>query len=147
MSPRDRAVSRRQWLLLAGAVAWSAVLLPLALVLPVETPPTVAAGPGGSTTMTMESLVRVNGHRILLVVGIPLVVSLVVGLSTVLSEERGWAVAGGLAWLLSVGLTAAAVVGTVTFLIGVYVLPTGILLVGCCGVRRSRRRALPDWGR
>ncbi len=147
MSTRVPVAPRREQLALAGAVAWSALLVPLAFILPVETPSGAAVATAGPTMVAMEPLVRVQGHRVLVVVATPLVLSLVVVLSTVLSECRGWAVAGGLAWMVSVALTAAAVVGTVTFLIGIYVLPVGTLLVVSCGLRRSRHRALPDWSR
>lgn len=134
----------RERILLFGAIGWAATLLPLALVLPVESPPYRPSGGGAAAGDAMESLVRVQGIRILLVVMIPLAVSLAVGVLLAVEVKRGWAVAGWSAWGLAVGLTAVAVLGTVTFLIGIYVLPTGITLVWCCRSQRARRPVLPD---
>ena len=59
-------------MLLAGATAWSALLIPLAFLLPVESAPYSPLDPSSLSIGAMESLVTVNGRRILLVVVIPL---------------------------------------------------------------------------
>jgi hypothetical protein len=127
-------------MLLAGATAWSALLIPLAFLLPVESAPYSSLDPNKYQLGAMESLVTVNGPRILLVVVIPLIGSLIsIGL-LIMREQFRWALPGWLAWIVSIGLLAAGVLGTVTFLIGVYVLPSGALLVACCGSLRGRRK-------
>ncbi len=144
----------RQWGLLAGAMAWSALLVPLAYLLPVESapatesPPAAAMGAGNTmgTGNAMESLVHASGPRVMYVVVAPLAVCMVVTALLAARMDLGWPVAGGLAWALSVALLTAALVGTVTFLVGAYVVPTGVLLVVTCGSLRARRRVLAGVG-
>jgi hypothetical protein len=127
-------------MLLAGATAWSALLLPVAFLLPVESAPYKPLDPITYQSGAMESLVTVNGPRILLLVVVPLIVSLTTVGLLIMRQQFRWAAAGCIAWILSIGLLAAAVLGTVTFLIGVYVLPSGALLVACCGSLQGRRQ-------
>jgi hypothetical protein len=130
----------RERLLLAGATGWSALLIPLAFLMPVESARYSPINSGANQSRAMESLVTINGRRILLVVVIPLLVSLIILGLLIMRQQFRWAAAGWLAWILSIGLLAAAVLGMVTFLIGVYVLPSGALLVACCGSLRGRRQ-------
>ncbi len=126
-------------MLLAGATGWSVLLLPLAFLLPVESAPYSALDPTYQSG-AMESLVRVNGPRILLLVVVPMIVSLTTVGLLIMRQQFRWAAAGWIAWIPSIGLLAAAVLGTVTFLIGAYVLPSGVLLVASCGSLRSGRQ-------
>jgi hypothetical protein len=125
-------------MLLAGAAGWSALLIPLAFLLPVESAPYNPLDPSTYQPGAMESLVTVNGPRILLVVVVPLVACLLASGMLVLRQRTRWEFAGWLAWIISIGLLAAAALGAVTFLIGVYVLPSGALLMACCGSLRGR---------
>jgi fatty acid desaturase len=95
----------------------------LAIWLPVYTVDSNHAG-----MQPQHSLVRVFGYRVLLLAAIPFIISVVVALLLQLrvATQRRWPpiVASTLAWALLV----AAIVGTVTILIGIFVLPVGVLL-------------------
>lgn len=110
---------------LAVAAAWSVLLVVGAFVLPVY------AGPDGGATFVGR-----NGYGVLLVVGLPLVV-------TLLAAE---ALAGGRhrrrAWILT---TLLGVVGLVTvFTVGLFLLPAALALVVACGATPRAARARPE---
>jgi hypothetical protein len=95
-------------------------------LLPIETVDTGQPG-----TQPRFSLVHLHGYAVLVPAGIPLVGCLLVWvLLTTSLHRQQWAVV--LAWTASIALTAAAVAGSVTFLIGGFVLPTGALLIAAC---------------
>jgi hypothetical protein len=110
--------------LLAGAVAWGALLVVLAAVLPIETVLTTRAG-----VQPRETLLHGHGAAVLLLAAIPLVVAL--GTSALLRFGVGASTIGGLgmARLLTLALLVAAVGGTVTDLIGIFVIPMAVILV------------------
>ena len=117
-------------MLLGSAVAWGLVIVYLAVALPVYTVDSDHAG-----LQPRHSLVRVFGYRVLLLAAIPLAVSMLVALLLRLRSElpSHWpAIAASiLAWLTLIG----AFVGMVTFLIGIFVLPIGVLLCLATGTR------------
>ena len=138
----------RLGVLLAGlAAALGAAIVVAAAVVPVVTlqsaPATsvVTAGdPGlppqaGASMMTAQPRVTLMAHDgagVLGLASIPLVVALGVGLLLWYAVQRGSRPAVSAAWVLAVLLTVGGVVGFVTFLIGVVVIPVGVLLmIGC----------------
>jgi Protein of unknown function (DUF2510) len=133
---RDR--SNASLVLVASAAAWSVFLLVLAVVLPVYT--VNSDHPG---VQPMHSLIRVFGYRVLGLVAIPLVVSIAVGVLLRVRNLTEWQWPSAVAWTLSGASLLAAFVGTVTFLVGIWVLPVGLALCIACyseSVGRSRHR-------
>ena len=139
----------RALVILVGiAAGLGLVILAAAAILPVVTvqsAPTSAVAPAADlpsavsttapvfTTAPRVTLLTHFGASALGIAAIPLVAAIVVGLLLhrgILADSRN-ARAG--AWSLSAGLTAAGVVGFVTILIGVVVVPVGILLMVACG--------------
>lgn len=100
------------------------------------TGPSAAPRAGGASAVLHAvprvTLVTHDGFTVLLLVAIPLLASLVVGLLLWLRAGAGSIAAGIAAWTLSVAVLTGAVVGFVTFLIGIAVIPNGILLVAAC---------------
>jgi hypothetical protein len=122
-------VNKSVRVLVGVATAWAALLFPAAFLVPFG----YVQGPNGTETERgMVPLVQVLGHGILVLVAIPLVVALLVTGLLVLRERTSSRTAEVSAWALSIGLAAAAVLGTVTFLIGMYVLPVAGLLIAAC---------------
>ena len=111
------------WVLVGVATAWSALLLFLAIALPVYTVTTLHAG-----LQPRHSLIRVFGYRVLLIAAVPLVVSVGVGGLLRLRASTGSRWPALVAGALAGALLLAAFVGFLTFLIGIYVLPVGALL-------------------
>lgn len=109
--------------LVAAAMVWGVLLIVLGIVLPVYT---VSSTHGGA--QPRHSLVRVFGYRVLALVAIPLLISIVVGslLRFGRAGDRRWP--GIVAWIMAGATIVGAIVGFLTFVIGIYVLPIGILL-------------------
>jgi hypothetical protein len=79
------------------------------------------------------SLMHVYGVHVLLQVAVPLLVcSTVFGLLRV--AEAGHYTGKWAAWALSAALLAGAVIGAVTYLVGIFVVPSGLLAVLSCAV-------------
>ncbi|SEN53287.1 hypothetical protein SAMN05216267_1006148 [Actinacidiphila rubida] len=123
-----------------AAALWAVVtgvgVLVLAAVLPIETVDNGHAG-----VQPRHSLLRVHGAAVLLPAAVPLLVALLVAALLYAGRHGGRRWAHAAAWALSTALLAAALVGFVTFLIGVFVLPTGVLLVAATVMAHSARRA------
>jgi hypothetical protein len=115
----------------AAAVAWGALLLILAVVLPVENP---------ENSNTQYSLVHVNGFDVLWLASVPLAAAMVVWflLHARLGSAAGRRALIG-AWIFSVAVLAGAVAGFLTFFIGFFVVPEGMALVGAV-VSASQKR-------
>jgi hypothetical protein len=135
--PKGTAGRRRPGEALAlWAVATGAGVLLLAAVLPVET---VDSGHAG--VQPRHSLLQVHGAAVLLPSAVPLLVALLVtaALHAGRSGANRWTLP--VAWTLSVALLCAALAGFVTFLIGIFVVPTGVLLTAATTLAHSARRA------
>ncbi|ACU73142.1 hypothetical protein Caci_4278 [Catenulispora acidiphila DSM 44928] len=146
-------------LLLAGiAAAVGAAIVVAAAVVPVVTlqsPPAIATASAGYTATPTPSsppvmkaqprvtLLAHDGFAALGLAAIPLVVALGVGLLLWYAGPRGSRPATSTAWVLAVVLTAAAVVGFVTILIGVVAIPVGVLLILACTQITSRGSGSP----
>jgi len=166
------------FLLVGAAVAWGILLVVLAGVVPVVTrqsPPgtgsatvtasgtvvttTPVAGPAVSEQARI-TLVRDSGYRILGLVALPTVAALIVGLllwrrAGVRTASERSTTTSVAAWVLSALVLLAGIVGFVTILIGVAVVPVGVLLLLACiqaalssgsGSAPGRRAAPSDAG-
>jgi hypothetical protein len=120
-------------ILVVGATAWSVVIVLCATFLPVETVDTGQPG-----VQPRHSLVDLHGYVVLFPASIPLIacagVFALLGLSS-----RGSRAAFIGAWAVSVALTVVGIVGTVTFLIGAFVVPTGGLLIAATARSRGEQ--------
>ncbi len=129
---------------LSFALVWSALLVVGALVLPAygtsSQSATADMGDGtGAQTITpvttgTETLVGVNGPGVLIVVGIPLIVTMLVAAALAFRRRR-------LGWVLT------SILGFFTLLammsIGIFILPTVLALVVACAATERRRVAHP----
>jgi hypothetical protein len=130
-------------LLIAAAIGWGIVILILAIVYPAE-----SVNTGRPGVQPIPSLVAVNGYGVLLPAAIPLLIAIIVGMLHCARPSARWAAMT--AWILSGALLLTGLVGFVTFLIGIYVLPAGALLVVALAEATSRRSAAasgpaPPW--
>jgi hypothetical protein len=119
----------------AWALASGVAVIVLALLLPIQ-----SVDDGRAGTQPMSSLYQVNGPLVLLPAAAPLAVAVLVSLLLYAGRhgDRRWTLP--VAWTLSGVLLCAAVVGFVTFLIGVFVIPTGALLLAATQLAQSTRR-------
>jgi hypothetical protein len=124
---------------LSFAVVWSALLVVGALVLPAYGTSSQSATLEGTVNtepvMTgTDTLVGVNGQGVLLVVGIPLIVTMLVAAALAFRRRR-------IGWVLT------AILGLFTLLamlsIGIFILPTTLALVVACAATERRRVAHP----
>ena len=133
--------SRTTTIALWFAVAWSSVLVLAAFVLPVYGTSSSTAtvdSSGGSTTEVTTSgtatLVGVNGFGVVLVIGFPLVVTLLVATALAFRRRRlGWILTGVLCFFTVIGLMS----------IGLFVAPTTLALVVACAATERVRVAYP----
>jgi hypothetical protein len=138
--PREGRLGRLERVSLAIAAVWGAGLLAAAVVVPVYSSAgasrlgAVTRG-SGAVTYGSATLVGVNGWGVLLVVGVPLVATALVGGALWRRGPRQGA--GVLAWTIA-GLAGGFNVLAVAS-IGVFVIPaTACLFVACAGHRRQR---------
>lgn len=118
------------WIIVA--LAWGALLLVAAMVVPVYS--TQSSAGSGPLTTGSATLVQVNGWRVLLVCAVPLACALLVG--TVLWRRAGKRGAGPVAW------TVTALLGGFNLLallsIGVFVLPVTAALAIACVIHQGQ---------
>jgi len=136
--PFTPSASGRWWpggVLSLWAVATGVAVLVLAAVLPIETVDTGRAG-----VQPRYSLLHVHGAAVLLPSAVPLLVALLVTALLYAGRQGGRRWTLPVAWTLSVALLCAALVGFVTFLIGVFVVPTGVLLTAATLMAQTARR-------
>ncbi len=119
------------WAPLLGAITWAALLLPGALYLPIGFQQYMGTDPN-VTQPVRATLVQINGHGILLLVALPLLLSCLAAASLLIHAKTGRTLALVVAWNLTGAVLAGAALGTVTFLIGIFVVPAGALLVVAC---------------
>jgi uncharacterized membrane protein YccC len=119
--------------LIGAAIGWGVVILILAIVYPIE-----SINTGRPGVQPMRSLVAVHGYGVLPAAAIPLLIAIVVGLLHVTRPRARWATTT--AWILSGALLLASLAGFATFLIGIYVLPTGALLIVALAQATSGQR-------
>jgi len=134
------------WLAGVAAVLGAAIVVAAAVipVVTLQSPPATSAASLGSmptstpsgapvlTTQPRVTLVAHDGVAVLGVAAIPLLVAVAVGLLLWYAVREGSRPAVTAAWTFAVALTAAAVVGFVTILIGVIAIPVCVLLIIAC---------------
>jgi hypothetical protein len=125
-------VRRGEWVALAVALIWSAGLIVAAAVAPAYQSATETSS--GTVTHGPATLVDENGLAILLPVGVPLLVTVIVGYALWRREaSRG---AGPIAWTFTVLLAGFNVVAMAS--IGLLMLPVTAALGVACAKRQAR---------
>lgn len=134
--------SRTTGIALGVALAWSLLLVVAAFVVPVygtaSGSATVDPSTGLSTTTTeitgSATLVGVNGPGVLVVIGIPLVATLLVGWALAARRRRiGWVITSALCVLNVLALLS----------VGIFFVPTTLALIVACAATERRRVAHP----
>jgi len=118
---------------LAIAAAWGVGLLVVALFVPVYQSERVSSS--GAVTQGSATLVDVNGWGVLLVTGVPLLVTLVVG--GALWHRAARPGAGVFAWTAAGLLVCFNVLAMLS--IGVFVIPVTVGVVAACAAHGGRR--------
>lgn len=116
---------------LVAAIAWAALLLPYTAIFHLELTPPISCGPD-CTQLSTNLFFGVTGNRVYLLVAIPLIVSLAISLLIVILVRSVSAIAKWSDWFLAIIVLTGAVLGTVTFLVGIFVVLTGVLLCMAC---------------
>jgi len=133
VKPRAAALGRLEWVSLMIAAAWGAGLLAAAVLVPAYS--SVGVSSSGAVTHGSATLVGVNGWGVLLVVGVPLVATAMVGGALWHRGPRPGA--GVLAWTIAGLLAVFNVLALAS--IGVFVIPvTACLILACTGHERKR---------
>jgi hypothetical protein len=133
VEPQAGPLGRLEQVSLAIAAVWGAGLLAAAALVPVYA--SVGASSSGAVSHGSATLVGVNGWRVLLVVGVPLVATAMVG--GALWRRGPRKAAGVLAWTIAGLLVVLNVLALAS--IGVFVIPaTACLVVACAGHERRR---------
>lgn len=127
-------VPRPIWLASAAAL-WGLVLVGLGIALPVYT-----VNSDHGDLQPRHSLVRVYGYAVLWPVAIPFLVCLAVLALLQVGLRRRSLTLGRVALTIAAVLAVGALVGFVTFIIGMYVFPSAIFLVGACLAYRNDLR-------
>ena len=133
VAPQAGPLGRLEWVSLAIAAVWGAGLVAAAAFVPVYS--SVGASSSGVVSQGSATLVGVNGWRVLLVVGVPLVATAMVGGALWRRGLRQGA--GAFAWTIAGLLVVFNVLALAS--IGVFVIPvTACLVVACAGHQRKR---------
>jgi len=133
VEPQAGPLGRLEWVSLVSAAVWGAGLLAAAVLVPVYA--SVGVSSAGGDSHSSATLVGVNGWRVLLVVGVPLVATAMVG--GALWRRGPLQGAGLLAWTIAGLLVVFNVLALAS--IGLFVIPvTAGLVVACAGHERNR---------
>ena len=133
VAPQAGPLGRLEWVSLAISAVWGAGLLAAAALVPVYA--SVGVSSPGAVSHGSATLVDVNGWRVLLVVGVPLVATAMVGGALWRRGLRQGA--GAFAWTIAGLLVVFNVLALAS--IGVFVIPvTASLVVACAGHERNR---------
>jgi hypothetical protein len=127
---------------LSFALVWSALLVVGALVLPAYGTASQSAtedtGTGATSTAPVttgtETLVGVNGQGVLIVVGIPLLVTMLVAAALAFRRRR-------IGWVLTCILGLFNLLAMLS--VGIFFLPTTLALVVACAATERRRVVHP----
>jgi hypothetical protein len=130
---------RRAFWFTFGAFVWAAALLGAAFLVPVYG--SSAAYARGSTSHASASLtlVQVNGLRVLIPVGVPVVIAALVWVALHRKCSRGGRASGFVAWLLIWTLVAGCFVAIAS--VGLFVAPLAGLLAYAASITPSGRSA------
>ena len=136
----NRFWSRTTTFALLFAVVWSSLLVLAAFVLPAYGSSSSSSSSGSSdattevTTTGTGTLVGVNGLGVLVIIGLPLVLSLLVGWALAARRRRiGWVLTGIMCFFTIIALLS----------IGLFFAPTTLALVIACAATERRRVAHP----
>jgi hypothetical protein len=111
------------------AIAWSVALIPGAQFLPIEDPESAAYQFHGETINRWISLAQGNGTGILWIPITTLVLTLVAAYFLILQTRSNSRVPSRVATGIGVVILLGAVAGTVTFLVGIFLAPAGVLVL------------------
>jgi hypothetical protein len=126
-----------EWVALAGALFWSAALLVIAIGVPIyvgETETSKATSSAVVVTHESFTLVDENGSGILLVIGVPLLVTIIVGIALWLRGARHGS--GPIVWAFFGLLAAFNFLAMLT--IGALIIPVTACLAVACTIRQTR---------
>lgn len=123
---------RGEWAALAVALVWSAALLVAAALAPAYQSTTETSS--GTVTHGSATLVNENGSGVLLIVGVPLLVTVIVGHALWRRGARRGA--GPTAWIFTGLLTGFNIVAMLS--IGPFIMPVTACLVVACTIRQAR---------
>ena len=133
VEPQAGPLGRLEQVSLAIAAVWGAGLLAAAALVPAYA--SAGASSAGAVSHGSATLVDVNGWRVLLVVGVPLVATAMVGGALWRRGPRQGA--GALAWTIAGLLVVFNVLALAS--IGLFVIPvTACLIAACAGHERKR---------
>jgi len=128
---RDGRLRWGEWMALAAALVWSAGLIVAAAVAPAYQ--STSETSSGTVTHESSTLVDENGPAVLLPVGVPLLVTVIVGYALWRREaSRG---AGPIAWTFTGLLAGFNVVAMLS--IGLLMLPVTAALAVACAKRQA----------
>jgi hypothetical protein len=133
----DRASARGRWAfrLTVAAFAWGAALVAGAFLLPVYGSSSATAAPGLAVPSPSSTLVGVNGLRVLVPVGLPVLTAAVIWFALYRKCSRGSRLSGCVAWALIWLLAGFAVVAIAS--VGIFVLPVVALLARAASLTPS----------
>jgi hypothetical protein len=123
---------RAEWIALVVALFWSAALLVAAVLTPAYQSTTETSS--GTVTHGSATLVNENGAGVLLIIGMPLLVTLMVGYALWRRGARRGA--GPVAWTLTGLLAGFNLVAMLS--IGPFIVPVTACLAVACTIRQAR---------
>lgn len=123
-----------------AAVAWSAALIPAALFLPIADPQRTASQLRNTSVGRWISLTQNSGPGILWIPIVTLVLALLAGYLVTRQAHSDRLGSSRVATGLGVIVLLGAVAGTVTFLIGIFLVPTAVLILLASGESRYNAR-------
>jgi hypothetical protein len=127
-----------EWVPLAVGLVWAAALFVIVTAVPFyesDTETFTRTSPSPVVTHDSLTLVEENGSGILLIIGIPLLVTIMVGCALWLRGSRRGA--GPIAWTFTGLLAGFNLLSILT--IGVFIVPVTACLAIACAIRQARR--------
>src|ERR1700677_4032555 len=114
---------------LNGALVWAAALIPGALFVPIGDPESLTYQFHGETVNRWVSLTRINGTGILWIPILTFVLTFTVAYCLALQARRNNRVPSLIATGIGAVILLGAVVGTVTFLVGIFLAPAAAFIL------------------
>jgi hypothetical protein len=115
--------------LLIAAIAWSTALIPGALFLPIGDPESLAYQVHGETVNRWVSLTRINGTGILWIPIVTLILILIAAYCLALQVRSNGQAPSLAAIGIGAVIVSGAVVGTLTFLVGIFLAPAAVFVL------------------